>query len=37
MDTARKTVFLLLWLLLFPVPGHAWTEQTVTPAGKAIV
>ena len=37
MDTARKTVFLLLWLMLFPSLSMAWTDQTATPSGKPIV
>ena len=37
MDTARKTVFLLLWMMLFPSLSMAWTDQTVTPSGKPIV
>ncbi len=37
MDTARKTVLLLLWLLLFPALGQAVQEATVTPPGSDIV
>ena len=38
MDTARKTVFLLLCLLLLlPMTGRAWTEQAATPQGRPIV
>ena len=37
MDTARKTMLILLCLMLFPALGHAWTAHTVTPTGKPIV
>ena len=37
MDTARKTVLFLLWLLLFPALGHAMDEPAATPPGKTIL
>ena len=36
MDTARKTVLILLCLMLFPALSHAWTEQTATLPGRPI-
>ena len=37
MDTARKTVLILLCLMFFPALGHAWTEQTAPLPGRALV
>lgn len=37
MDTARKTVLILLLFMLFPTLGHAWTEQTATLPGRTLV
>lgn len=36
MDTARKTVLFLLWLLLFPALCHAMDEPEASPPGRPI-